>query len=987
MKRKLLIIAAVCLALLSCLAFSFTASAEETEPTVSIEKFNLAFEDNTYIKYAVKFTGIDDEKITENNIGMLYWKDTADGFVPGTEDFSSITTGYTEIAGEKYYVFKYTNMVAKQLADYVYSVAYLEYEGETYYSEPVKFSALEYCYSKLGKTGEASTNADFRNLLTATLEQGAAAQKYFKYNTDRLANAEYYQINLVGGTFADGFSSGLFLSTDEVTITAPETSGDLNFAGWQNSAGEITLENSVDTVRNMTKNEIYTAIYGEVIKYSKGLKFTSNGDGTCRVSGIGTCTDVDIVVPPLSDFGDVVVSIGHEAFKLCQTITSITLPDSVTTIEIRAFYGCRSLTYVVLPEHLEVIRQEAFERCTSITEITIPGSVNAIEQDTFYGNSSLRSVKILDGVSSIGNAAFSGCSSLSEVEIAGSVKKIAENAFYGCSSIEAITISEGCQIIGNSAFYGCTNLKEVQLPQSIEKFGRDVFGACDEIQYNSDGKAYYLGTTSNPYHILIKPISNVTSFSVSNRTRVIADYAFSECTMLKSITLTEGLLHIGHHAFDGLGLTSIVIPDSVISIGDYAFNKCKSLTKIDIGVSVQIIGAYSFRECTSVESIIIPDSVTTIGYGAFNDCANLMYITLGTGIKSMYGDAFFNDSYGTPSGRSVYISDLTKYCQIDVKTHGYSNVSPLTGGNLYVNGVLVNDLVIPSGVSEINLTFAGCRSIKSIIIPDSVTKIASYAFSSLSLRSVKIGDGVEAIGSKIFYDCRYLTSVEIGASLSEITSSSFDGADNLQTIIVDANNEYYQSIDNVLYTKDGKTLVFYPSKKSGTAFEIPNHVNNISTNAFRNSTLSSIVIPDSVTSIDSGAFSNCSKLSSIIIPENVVTMGSYAFYNCTALATVTLPEKLTTIGNYTFYQCTSLTTITIPENVITIGNYAFNGCKALQSVVMFDNIMSIGNYAFNGCTNLTNVYYTGNSEQWASIETGSNNSYLNSATNHYNYIP
>ena len=267
MKRKLLIITAICLALLTCLAFSFAVSAEETKPTVSIEKFNLAFENNTYLKYAVKFDGIDDEKITTSNIGMLYWTDAEDGFVPGTEDDSSVTTGYTTISGQKYYVFEYTNLAAKQLTDYIYSVAYLEYEGETYYSAPVKYSALEYAYYMLGKTGAGTSNDELKALLTNMLAYGASAQQYFNYKEDRLATAEYYQINLVGGTFEDGFSSGLFLATDEVKIIASLMNGEDEAVIWENSAGEKVFTTNVATIKNITKNETYTAKFAEYTGY------------------------------------------------------------------------------------------------------------------------------------------------------------------------------------------------------------------------------------------------------------------------------------------------------------------------------------------------------------------------------------------------------------------------------------------------------------------------------------------------------------------------------------------------------------------------------------------------------------------------------------------------------------------------------------------------------------------------------------------------
>ena len=172
---------------------------------------------------------------------MLYWTDAEGGFVPGTEKYSSKTTGYTHIGTQKYYVFEYTHLAAKQLTDYVYSVAYLEYGGNIYYSEPVKFSALEYAYYMLGKTGEGTDNDELKALLTNMLAYGASAQQYFNYKEDRLATADYYQINLVGGTFEDGFSSGLFLATDEVKITASIMSGENETVIWKNSAGETVF--------------------------------------------------------------------------------------------------------------------------------------------------------------------------------------------------------------------------------------------------------------------------------------------------------------------------------------------------------------------------------------------------------------------------------------------------------------------------------------------------------------------------------------------------------------------------------------------------------------------------------------------------------------------------------------------------------------------------------------------------------------------------
>ena len=277
MKRKIFTMLALVLTLAALMcATAFAVSAADAEPSVTIAKFNLAFEDNTYLKYAVRFDGVNDEKINENNIGMLYWTDYADGFVPGTEDYSSKTMGYTEISGVKHYTFEYRHISAKQMTDYIYSVAYVELDGVKYYSAPAKYSVLDYAYSRLGKTGVATDNEDLKNLLVATLEQGAMAQKYFRYNTDRLANAEYYLIEVVDGTLEDGFTKGLYHSDEKAIVTAYSTLNDYCY-GWQNSIGTVVSRDNPAELTYFWKNETYYPLW-EYIEPEQEIIYTRDGD-------------------------------------------------------------------------------------------------------------------------------------------------------------------------------------------------------------------------------------------------------------------------------------------------------------------------------------------------------------------------------------------------------------------------------------------------------------------------------------------------------------------------------------------------------------------------------------------------------------------------------------------------------------------------------------------------------------------------------------
>ena len=151
-------------------------------------------------------------------------------------------------------------------------------------------------------------------------------------------------------------------------------------------------------------------------------------------------------------------------------------------------------------------------------------------------------------------------------------------------------------------------------------------------------------------------------------------------------------------------------------------------------------------------------------------------------------------------------------------------------------------------------------------------------------------------------------------------------------------------------------------------------------------TLAACTIPDSVTSIVGYAFDGCASLTSVAIPDGVTSIGHGAFYNCTSLTSVTIPDGVTSIGKGAFYDCTSLTSVTIPDSVTSIDEYAFYDCKSLTSVTIPDSVTSIGDWAFSGCKSLTNVYFTGTEEAWNGITIDDGNDALKNANIHYNYV-
>ena len=716
------------------------------------------------------------------------------------------------------------------------------------------------------------------------------------------------------------------------------------------------------------------------------LKSVTVTGGNILYGAFYNCSGLTSITIP-----DSVTSIGRSAFYNCSGLTSITIPDGVTSIGSSAFYGCSGLTSIVIPDGVTSIGSNAFYGCSGLTSITVPFVGSGGSSNTHFG--------YIFGAQSYSNNSSYVPSSIKEVTITGGTS-IGSNAFYNCSGLTSITIPDSVTSIGSNAFSGCGNLEKVTV-DNLSSWIEIDFGNVTANPLNYDATDFYV--KDEKYELGAELI-------IPEGTDRIGTYVFYQYTGLTKITIPDSVTSIGDYAFYNCsGLTSIAIPDSVTSIGSSAFSGCSGLTSITVpfvdGYFGYIFGASSYSDnssyvpsalkevvitggtsiesnafynCSGLTGITIPDSVTNIGSNAFYDCSSLTSITIPDSVTSIGSNAFYDCSGLT----GITIPDSVT----SIGDYVFYNCSSLTS------------ITIPDSVTSIgDYAFYNCIGLTSITIPDSVTSIGSNAFSGVT---AEIGwennPKITEIGENAFagYDGIGIT---IPNSVTTIRSNAFSGCGSLEKVMVDNLSSWIEidfgnaTANPLNYATD--LYVKGEKYELGAELIIPEGTNRIGSYVFYGYTgLTKITIPDSVTIIGSYAFSGCSGLTNITIPDSVTSIGSYAFSGCSSLASITIPfvgsgdssnthfgyifgassysdnssyvpsslnEVIitggTSIGSSAFYNCSGLTSITIPDSVTNIGDSAFYGCSSLTSITIPDNVTSIGGSAFNGCNGLTGI--------------------------------
>jgi hypothetical protein len=642
---------------------------------------------------------------------------------------------------------------------------------------------------------------------------------------------------------------------------------------WQNCSElrEVTIGNSVTSISN------------DVFAGCNNLHTINFNATNCPYINYDTYQHYESVFTnlPLTilNIGDNVTSIPAYAFCNCSNLSTVFIPNSVTSIGTNAFYFVRNIQYngtatgspwgaLMVNGYIEDPFVYTDENKTNlvgcyptVTEAVIPSSVTSID-----------------------DYAFAGCYGLAAVTIPSSVTNIGSYAFYGCQNLASVTIPNTVTSVGSHAFSGCSGLVEMTLPfvggsaSATEASESTLFG------YIFGSTSYDGGTPIiqcyRPYYrqqyCIPRSLRSVTLTGSS-----LFYGAFYGCSMLTSVTIGNDYTSIGEHAFyDCTNLETVNFNATNCTVmgtsANPTFLNCSRFSNLSIGDNVINIPAYSFYKCRGLNSPQIPNSVLTIGDSAFYMVPNIVYSGSASGcpwgalsVNGYYEDGLFY----TSMAKDTLVSALGTLVSVSIPN---TVVSILP--NAFNGCVALRYLTIGQSVRNIgNNAFTGCTSLDSITIGSSVKNIGAYAFSGCTgLSNVNVPDSVEIIGEYAFNACSSLTTLTIGKSVNRIRQYAFRNCQNLTAMNFNAT---------------------------------------------------------SCSTMSRNTFTGCSSFSTLNIGKNVTRIPENAFYNCDKLAgDLIIPDSVTNIDDDCFYGCTRLTTVTIGKYATYIGSYAFNNCSGLTDI-------------------------------------------------------
>ena len=744
--------------------------------------------------------------------------------------------------------------------DYLTNVTFndaLTYIGKGAFAENSKLENIIFADSSniefieataFNKTSYMSSKAGQRIVLGKVLYQASS---------DDLKATE---LNNLGNIY--GISNGIFKNSSLQSITLPET---LRYIGSEafygcSSLKEINIPSSVSTI--------------DTSAFENCKAVTTISLGNVESSALTT--------------------ISNKAFKGLTKVEEIILPNNVTTISQEAFSGCSNLVNFVIStaSKLETIDNKAFYGNTNLESINLPSTLKTIGDSAFYNTKKMTNIDINLATSQleyVGDSAFEN-SKISFINLPSTLSYLGSEAFKGCTSLStvvfgdlAFTNSENPAIL-KSTFENCKELHYIKLPNAITSIEEDAFykaslkDGIDSVAESIHNNAFRSSSFEDSFDDGFVKIGSVLL-------RYTGDKVHLEASDLQGITI------LSSNVFASSNLESVVLPSTLESINESAFENCASLKSVTISSDavLTVIGKNAFKDCVSLETVTLSNNIEEIHEYAFYRCLSLKSINI----------------------TSNKITSISQYC------------------------------------------FANCNSLSSVTLSDSISTIENYAFYQSCLSAITLPSNIETIGDYAFANIGKASNDKLDPLNWSVTPSlsqiKFDLSSPLNHIgkYAFANNitksiELPSSLnlylDEYCFVNSTELEVFKLEDGSIVTVGIISGANKL-----KELELSS---ENSVLSLFGGQISMVPQtLKKIIIAEGSTFVADYAFAGLGTVEEIILPSSVTAIGDYAFYGCRSISSINL-SNISTIGNNAFNGCVKLSDIVISSKMDYIGDKAF-----------------------------------------
>ena len=600
------------------------------------------------------------------------------------------------------------------------------------------------------------------------------------------------------------------------------------------------------------------------------------------------------------------------------------------------------------------------------------------------------------GLTAIPDWCFNNCEKLPGIAIPETVTSIGSCAFRYCSALTAITLPQGLQTLGANAFLYCENLPYVDVPDTLESAGSYIASDTTQLRCSiGSSAAYTLSKNGTSFY----DDGYKLRYTYADRDGSVTGLALNKYAGTEAeVRVPDGVTElIGWCCVGNNKVTSVVLPESVVKIGEVAFYKCKNLSSVTLPQGIVEIGDSAFAECPKLTVIDIPDGLQKAAWLAEDD----VRLRCSFGSSAAFALSKGGNNFCTGDFQMRYLFDdegnrnglrLNKYLGTDAEVTVPEEVTET--GSAFSGCATVTKITLPAGLTNLkNSAFSDCTALREIVIPESVTSIGESAFDGCAslmeirlpagiteiptalfsgckaLSAASIPEGVVSIGSGAFRNCASLTELALPQGLKKIGSNAFIGCKSLTYI------EIPDGVETVEYFIAESTIQLRCAIGSSAAVAVSRSNNGFYSDdlylryTFDDDgvqsgltlmkyvgTSSEVIVPDGVTELQYSTFSECRQLlTRVVLPDGLLSIPESLLNNCTNLKEVVIPESVTTIENHAFFGCASLEKINLPAGLTEISNSLLGGCTVLSEITIPDGVTAIGDSAFQKCASLTEI--------------------------------